>query len=284
LGEISVVNDNRFDQILGDVWRKVEGRKTGVLHETISILDKQNARDICKFFEIKEDARITEDLQTLNQIKFLRNPSNNTPMKPIIEAHDLAQAKIDSAIEHSPDNILVQGVNFVRQNFTNHLEIASIISIALIAIALYTLKQGNRSSNQESSTANIIDNSKTDAVLCLAVPINRVDPELKKILVLESKLTVEEIKLLIDKSVYFIACEESKVDDYNRKALNLSGESIEYAEDGDVYIQMHIPTGEDIIGENVKGILSENLPDSKATIEDIAILNDLTNIDRFHRA
>jgi hypothetical protein len=278
------MNDNEFDRILDDVWRGVKDIEKGVLYETISILDKENARDICETFKIKKDARITEDLQTLNQIKSLRNPSNNTPMKPIIEAHDLAQAKIDSAIENSPDNILVQGLNFVRQNFTNHLEIASIISIALIAIALYTLKQGNQSSKQESSTANTIDNSTTDAVLCLAVPISRIDPELKKILVVKSKLVVDEIKLLIDKSVYFIACDESKLDDYNRKALNLSEESIEYAEDGDVYIQLYIPNGKAIIDQDLKRSLSRNLPDCKATIEDIAILNDLTNIHKFHRA
>lgn len=179
---------------------------------------------------------------------------------------------------------MVQGLNFFRQNFTNHLEIASIISIALIAIALYTLKQGNRSSKQELSTANTIDNSTTDAVLCLAVPISRIDTELKKILIFESKLAVDEIKLLIDKSVYFIACDESKLDDYNRKTLNLSEESIDYTEDGDVYIQLHIPNGKAIIDQDLKRSLSRNLPDYKATIKDIAILNDLTNIDRFHRA
>lgn len=278
------MNDNKFDRILDDVWRGVKDLEKGVLYETISILYKENAVDICETFEIKKDARITEDLQTLNQIKSLRNPSNNIPMEPIIEMHDLAQAKIDSAIESSPDNIVVQGLNFFRQNFTNHLEIASIISIALIAIALYTLKQGNRSSKQESPTANTIDNPITDAVLCLVVPISRIDPALKKILVVESKLTVEEIKLLIDKSVYFIACEESKVDDYNRKALNLRQESIDYAEDGDIYIQIYVLNGQGIIGQDLKRSLSRNLPDGKATIKDIAILNDLTNIDRFHRA
>jgi hypothetical protein len=279
------MNDNRFDRILDDVWREVKYLEKGVLYKTISILDKENAEAICKKFEIKNDARITKDLQALNQIKSLRNPSNNTPMKPIIEAHDLAQAKIDSAIENSPDNILVQSVNFIRQNLTNELEIASIISIALITIALYTLKYGKQSSHQErSSRATIIDNPTSDAVLCLAVPISRIDPELKRILVVESKVTVEEIKLLVDKSVYFIACDESNLDRYNRKALNLSEESIEYAETGDVYIQLYVPNGEGIIGQDLKRSLSRNLPDYKATIEDIAILNDLTNIDRFHRA
>ena len=195
------MNDNRFDQILDDVWREVNHLEKGILYKTISILDKENARDICETFEIKEDARITKDLQALNQIKSLRNSSNNTPMKPIIEAHDLVQVKIDSVIENSPDNILVQGFNFIRQNLTKELEIASIISIALIAIALYKLKQGKRSSHQEiSSTATIIDNTTGDAILCLAVPISRIDPELKRNLFFESKLTLEEIKLLIDKS------------------------------------------------------------------------------------
>jgi hypothetical protein len=253
------MNDNRFDRILDDVWREVKYLEKGVLYKTISILDKENAEAICKKFEIKNDARITKDLQALNQIKSLRNPSNNTPMKPIIEAHDLAQAKIDSAIENSPDNILVQSVNFIRQNLTNELEIASIISIALITIALYTLKYGKQSSHQErSSRATIIDNPTSDAVLCLAVPISRIDPELKRILVVESKVTVEEIKLLVDKSVYFIACDESNLDRYNRKALNLSEESIEYAETGDVYIQLYVPNGEGIIGQDLKRSLSRN--------------------------
>lgn len=279
------MNDNRFDRILGDVWREVNDLETGVLYKTIYILDKENAKGICETFGIEDDARITKDLQALNQIKSLRNPSNNTPMKPIIEAHDLAQAKIDSAIENSPDNIFVQSLNFIRQNLTNDLEIASIISIALIAIALYTLKQGKRSSHQERpSRATIIDNTTSDAVLCLAVPISRIDPELKRILILKSKITVEKIRLLVDKSVYFIACNESNLYRYNRKALNLSEESIEYAEDGDIYIQLYVPNGEGIIGQDLKRSLSRNIPDCKATIEDIAILNDLTNIDRFHRA
>jgi hypothetical protein len=263
-----VKNDNRFNQLVTEVWEEVKDLKRGVLYNTIFILDSKNAEDICQSFRIREHADIDEDIQTLDRIKIFQdvlNAFDPFKIRPHINIHKLLK----------PMKNLID---------INDLSVKIIIGIGLIAISLYLLAnyQQKKPSRRTSSPSTIIDEIKGDAVLCLVVPTNRIDPELWNSLLPDVELTTEETKSLIDKSVYFITCADRDLDNYIG-GLNLSQSRINYTEDGEIYIQLFLLEGEETIGKEIKRSLSNKLPDS-AIVQGVYLLNDLSNIDRFHRA
>lgn len=259
-------NDNKFNRIVTEVWKEVKDLKRGVLYNTIFILDSKNAKDICQSFGIREYADIDEDIQILDQIEIFQDVLN--ALDPLnIRSH-------------------VQKLFKPMQNLIdiNDLNVKIIIGIGLIAIALYLLAnyQQNKPSRRTSSRSRVIDEIKGDAVLCLVVPSNRIDIELWNRVLPDVELTKEETKSLIDKSVYFITCADRDLNNYI-SGLNLSQSPINYAEEGEIYIQIFLIEGEKTIGREIKRSLSNNLPDS-AIVQGVYLLNDLSNIDQFHRA
>ena len=121
-----------------------------------------------------------------------------------------------------------------------------------------------------------------DAVLCLVVPINRIDREIDMLLFKGQEINREIAKYLLDKSVYFLAC-KSGLSNYTG-GLNFSEIPIDYAEGDEIYIQLFLPKGESTIGKDIQRIISKNLPDDLPIVQEVYLLNDLSNIDRFHRA
>lgn len=116
----------------------------------------------------------------------------------------------------------------------------------------------------------------------MVVPINRIDREIDRLLVKGQEISQEITKSLLDKSVYFLAC-ESGLSNYI-SGLNFSQIPIDYTEGDEIYIQIFIPKGEDTIGQDIQRTISKNLPEDRAIVQEVYLLNALTNIDRFHRA
>jgi hypothetical protein len=264
-----VTTDNRCNRLVTDVWEEVKDLRRGVLYKTIFILDSENAEDICQSFGIREYAHLNEDIQTLDRIEIFQdvlNAFDPLQMRSRFNIHELLKKSMGNLID------------------INALSVKIIIGIGLIAIALYLLGnyQQKKPIRRTSSPSTIIDEIKGDAVLCLVVPTNRIDPEFRNSLLPDVELTTEETKLLIDKSVYFITCADRDLDNYIG-GLNLSQSRINYTEDGEIYIQLFLLEGEETIGKEIKRSLSNKLPDS-AIVQGVYLLNDLSNIDRFHRA
>jgi hypothetical protein len=167
----------------------------------------------------------------------------------------------------------------------NSLFVKIIIGIALILIALFVidryLKQSNRRSQAPQQRIPIPP--KSNAILCLVVPQDRIELEIRDLLIPNRELTKEQTNLLIDNSIYFLACTESDLNSYVQ-GLNLSPDPLSSAEDGDVYIQILLERGEDTIGQEMKRSLAKNIPDRNAIVQQVYLLADLTNIDRFYRA
>jgi hypothetical protein len=272
LGEISVTNDDKYDLILIKVWRKVKHLRRGVLHETImSLVPEEYSRDICAAFDIKASAKPNEDLQTLDRIKIFHE---------VLNIFDPGKFRNNDFIYGGLKQMVGIGIDI------NGLIIKLIIGIALIVIALYIIdrfwKQSNRGT--QSVQQPVILTPKGNAILCLVVPSNRIDSELRDLLFSSSvqELTDEYAKSLLDKSVYFLACNESNLNRYVR-GLNFMQDSISITEDGDIYIELFLPEGEDTIGKDIKRSLSRNLPNNAIT-QRVELLADLDNIDEFHRA
>jgi hypothetical protein len=264
-----VTTDNKFDLILSGVWEEVKNLEIGVLYKTIFILAPDNAIDICDVFKIREYHCLDDDIQALDRIKIFQD---------VLDTFDPWKARLHFNIHKTLTKMIGKLID------NNDLIIKIIIGIGLIAIALYLLNPSrkqptSRSQSQQSPATEI---PKGDAILCLIIPTNQIDSTLQNILFPEVELTIEETKILIEKSDYFISCEERKLDDYTG-GLNLSTATINYAEEGEMYIKILLAKGEDTIDREIKRSLSRNLPDS-AIVQGVYLLNDLSNIAQFHRA
>lgn len=294
LGEISVTNDDRYNPILADVWEKVKDLHQGVLHKTIAILilDPEDARDICVAFDIKESNKLDQDIQILNRINFFHEFLNFCRVRN----NDRLSQKISTKTpgetmdnNNDPvtvnDTIINKVINYSTYKFSNY-SIKIIIVIALILIALYIVRQSRKQPNRGTQSVDqpAILTPKGNAILCLVVPNNRIESELRDLLLPLSvqELTEEYAKSLLDKSVYFLACNESNLNRYVR-GLNFIQDPISIPEDGDMYIELLLPEGEDTIGKDIKRSLSRRLPNN-AIVQRVELLADLDNIDEFYRA
>lgn len=285
MGETSVIADNRFDRILDEVWKEVKDLKRGVLYRTIFILDPQNAIHICEAFGVQEFDKFNEDIHTLNRIKYLSDLLNETPMKQAINLRNTGSPELEPFTRGNSDNLTDKLSNLL--GFSNPVDLTirlAIIGIALILIALYLLNRRKQPNSQNIST-QLPDSSivKSDAILCLVVPTKRIDREFRNILLSKDRLTQEVTKALIDKSVYFVACENKDLDSCAGE-LDLSNQSIDYDLNGDIYIELFIPLGGSIIDNDMKRMLLRNLPVDNAIVRKIKLLNTLSNIDLFHTA
>jgi hypothetical protein len=285
LGEISVIADNRFDRILDEVWKEVKDLKRGVLYKTIFILDPQNAIHICESFGIQEFDKFNDDIHALDRIKYLSDLLNETPMKQAINLRSTGSPELETFTRGNSDNLTDKLSNLL--GFSNPVDLTirlAIIGIALILVALYLLNRRKQPNSQNIST-QLPDSSiaKSDATLCLVVPTKRIDREFRNILLSEDRLTQEVTKALIDRSVYFIACENKDLDSC-AGGLDLSNQPIDYDLNGDIYIELLIPLGGGTIDNDMKRMLLRNLPVNNAIIQKVKLLNTLSNIDRFHTA
>lgn len=274
-----MIADNRFDLILDEVWKEVKDLKRGVLYKTIFILDPQNAIQICEAFGVQEFDKFSEDIHVLNRIKYLSDLLNETPMKQLVILRSTSSPELEPFTRGNSDNLTDKLSNLL--GFSNPVDLTirfAIIGIALILVALYLLNRRKQPNSQNTST-QLPDFSiaKSDAILCLVVPTKRIDREFWNILFSENRLTQEVTKALIDKSVYFMACDNK---DLNSCAggLDLSNQPIDYDLNGDVYIELLIPLGEGIIDNDMKRMLLRNLPISNAIIQKVKLLNTLSNI------
>jgi hypothetical protein len=298
-----VINDNRFDLILDRVWEEVQYKKQGVLYKTISILDLENTDDICRKFGIDKNSYHKEDIQVLSRIKYLSDLLNTITMgleiySTIINVGTTVSMAINTGItmfqssDKNSQNNLTEVKAFPENNrnnlsefkITNELTIQFIIAIGLIVIGLYLWDRYRNPSNPASVSSQSSERytPKPDAFLCLVVQTNRIDLELRNLLLPEEELTREVIKSLLDSSIYFVVSTAQDLDNYIGR-LNLSNTQINYDEEGEIFIQILLPEGEDSIGQDMQRVISRNLPDV-AIIQSIYLLNDLSNIEQFHRA
>lgn len=298
-----MINDNRFDLILDRVWEKVQYKKQGVLYTTISILDPENTGDICRNFGIYKNSHHKEDIQVINRIKYLSDLLNTITMgleiySPIINFSTTVSMVINTGITmlQSPDKNSQNNLTEVKafpentQNnssefkFTNDLTIQFIIAIGLIVVGLYLWDRYRNPSNPSSVSSQSLERytPKTDAFLYLVVQTSRIDLELRNLLLPEEELTRGVIKSLLDRSIYFIVSTQEDLDTYIGR-LNLSNTQINYDEEGEIFIQILLPEGEDSVGQDMRRVISRNLPDV-AIVQGVYLLNDLSNIDQFHRA
>lgn len=285
-GEIASMQDD-YNSVLERVFNEVKDRETGVLFTCIGLIDKENSKEIIEYFSISSSASFYDDLQVLRE-----NPS----FQPIL-------TKIDPMnIRNFPLMELAKAP--VNQN--SSFSIGLIIVSALVIIGLWDLlgrdgmvfkqmmKRAGTLANSVknigksqaiSAESNIFSDSRQEecrANLCLVVPCERIELSLQRELHPGGLLLPEKVVGLINNSVYFLA-EEPESNDISRIRFEDSLEG--FPEGSDLFVQLQILDGSNIIGADLKRSLSRAISTKEEiTIKKIGLLNDLNNLERFHRA
>ena len=251
---------NLYDQVCENI-SQITGR--GLLYQTIGIimgeeqlLYREKTSKICDYFGIKPSANKDEDKKIINNL--LDGILKNTPINNVI-----AKA-------------INQGGNmewiFVAAAFT--------------FVGLFFYKQTLDKKKQEKIKPTIAPGTQEKptfqplipADLCLVVPASIASNFINR-----SNLKVDELIYLIDNASYFL-CTSVKVADANEQNLEITDDNISSDSIREVYIRININDGRNMINQDVRFSLKNNLPiQADCTVKKLACLGNLSGLEKFNR-
>ncbi len=277
-----MTQEKGYSYILEKVLHDVKDRKQGVLFNCIKIMASENSDEIINHFSISSSASFYDDLQVLNDI-----PS----FQPVLKRVDPMNIRSLSVA-----GLAQKSLDWLNPGFS----VGLIIIAALVVVSLWNFKQrndmglinrgreflGNRIGNSKNEndlqeTDSIrSQNKECEADIWLVIPCNRIDLSLRKDL--SNKSISYNKTVLIDESVYFLATEKAKKYD---PRIPVNNDWRGFPEGGDLFVQLYIPDGGDLIGDDLKRSLSRKIADKEIiTIEKIALLSDFNGLQEFNRA
>lgn len=280
-----MVQDDSND-VLERVFNEVKDRKEGVLFTCIKIMAPENANEIVNHFSISRYASFDDDLQVL---------SESSSFQPILTKVEPMNIRNMPLIEWMKKPI----------NWNSSFSVGLIIVSALVIISLWNLLRrddmkfggliangvkkigGKISRNQHAGRTEANDSMtpqyvERQADLCLVIPCKRVELFLQKYLRSSKSLSSDHAVALVNESVYFLATESAEND---ISKINLSDGWEDFPEGSDLLVYLHIPHGNDLIEVELKRSLSRAMSaKEEITIQEIGLLNDLNNLEKFHRA
>jgi hypothetical protein len=259
-----VANENPkdlYDQVYNNIYPQITGR--GRLYKTIQIIvgeeksdEQEETKKICDYFGIKPYANKDEDKKIINDL--LDGILKNTPINNVI-----AKA-------------INQGGNmewiFVAAAFT--------------FVGLFYYKQTLDKKEQEKIKPTIAPGTQEKptfpllipADLCLVVPASIASNFINR-----SNLKVDELIYLIDNASYFL-CTSVKVADANEQNLEITDDNISSDSIREVYIRININDGRNMINQDVRYSLRNNLPiQADCTVKKLACLGNLSGLEKFNR-
>jgi len=250
---------NLYDQVCENISQKITGR--GLLYQTIGIimgeeqlLYREKTSKICDYFDIKPSANKDEDKKIINNL--LDGILKNTPINNIAKA-------------------INQGGNmewiFVAAAFT------------FVGLFFYKQTLDKKEQGKIKPAVQEIKNQATSqplipADLCLVVPASIASNFINR-----SNLKVDELIYLIDNASYFL-CTSVKVADANEQNLEITDDNISSDSIREVYIRININDGRNMINQDVRFSLKNNLPiQADCTVKKLACLGNLSGLEKFNR-
>jgi len=263
---------NLYPRIFNNVYPQINGIKKGILYKTIQIIVNEEQSQlqietikICNLFGIRPSADKEDDRKIIDDLL-------DEILKKSI-AKEPARMAISGFLKG--DNMFFKGENmewiFVAAAFT--------------FVGLFYYKQIRDKKDQEKIKPTItatqeqpIYQRPIPADLCLIVPASIVSNFINS-----SNLKVEDVKHLIDNASYFL-CTTVKVADSNEQYLKLTNDDISPDSRREVYIRININDGPNMIDQNMRYYLKDNLPiQAYCTVEKIACLKNLSGLEKFNR-
>ncbi|MEY3401783.1 MAG: hypothetical protein RLZZ86_1398 [Cyanobacteriota bacterium] len=250
---------NLYDQVCENI-SQITGR--GLLYQTIGIimgeeqlLYREKTSKICDYFGIKPSANKDEDKKIINNL--LDGILKNTPINNVI-----AKA-------------INQGGNmewiFVAAAFT------------FVGLFLYKQTLDKKEQGKIKPAVQEIKNQPTSqplipADICLVVPASIASNFINCL-----NLKVDDLRNLIDNASYFL-CTSVKVADSNEQNLEITDENISPDSIREVYIRININDGRNMINQDVRFSLKNNLPiQANCTVKKLACLGNLSGLEKFNR-
>ncbi len=278
-----MIQENGYSYILEKILYDVTDRQEGVLYACIEIMAPENSDEIIEHFSIGQSASFYDDLQVLNNV---------SSFQPVLSRVDPMNIRNLSIAGLAQKTLSLNPAGF---------SIGLIIVAALIVVSLWSFQQRNdmkpikkiqelfnrpsRDGKNESDLQKVnsvsSQDEKREADLWLVIPCKRIQLALQNRLREGGKFLADEAITLIDDSVYFLVTETAKYD----PQVPANNGWQEFPEGGDLFVQLCIPGGSDLIGDDLKRSVSRKIADKEAiTIKKIALLNDFNGLQDFNRA
>ncbi len=263
---------NLYPRIFNNVYPQINGIKKGILYKTIQIIVNEEQSQlqietikICNLFGIRPSADKEDDRKIIDDLL-------DEILKKSI-AKEPARMAISGFLKG--DNMFFKGENmewiFVAAAFT--------------FVGLFYYKQIRDKKDQEKIKPTItatqeqpIYQRPIPADLCLVVPASIASNFINR-----SNLKVDELIYLIDNASYFL-CTSVKVADANEQNLEITDDNISSDSIREVYIRININDGRNMINQDVRFSLKNNLPiQADCTVKKLACLGNLSGLEKFNR-
>jgi hypothetical protein len=274
-----------YEKIFDNVFPQVKDIQRGLLYKTIQILlreeeskEQEKTREICDQLQIKPNSRREDDYKVIANL---------------IETVYIDRQAFAGFI-HGKDIISELAIKFNTNVGVNEEEKMKWIIITAcvlvgVGVSIQYLRETDRMRQEKANKKRErrAEQSKPTpppplpASLCLIVPASVVSS-----LRLEenSKITVEMLSYLIDNASYFIG---STIEYANSNEQHLEAspaQNIIADSKQDTYIRIEVDNGRNLIGTRIRYKLKENLlPDANYIVRKIAVLRNLSGLEKFNR-
>lgn len=259
-----------YKDVFYRVYPQIENHTEGVLYKVIHKLlegEESTADEICTSCGIKDNASLDDDRDRINFVI----PQHSLYLHPFNNGNFLQNVI-------NPDMVKVAWI--------------VIIGCIIVGAAVCIQYINNRKQKPRGNARKLQPDSLSSqhlppvtAALCLVVPASvLIDLIHKNQNALEdNRINTSDLKMLIDNASYFLC---TTVEEANSKERHLkrTEEEIPVNSSREVYIRIHIESGQEIINKESPYILKRNLPEyGQRIIQERACLSNLSGLENFNR-
>jgi hypothetical protein len=261
-----VANENPkdlYNQVSNNIYPQINVR--GRLYKTIQIIvgeeelrEQEKTKKICDYFGIKPYANKDEDKKIINDL-------------------------LDGILRNAPINNFIAIIAKVINQGGNMEWIFVAAAFTFVGLFWYKQTLDKKDQGKIKPAVQEIKNQPTfqlliPADLCLVVPASIASNFINR-----SNLKVDELIYLIDNASYFL-CTSVKVADSNEQNLEITDDNISSDSRREVYIRININDGRNMINQDVRYSLRNNLPiQADCTVKKLACLGNLSGLEKFNR-
>ncbi|MDB9489644.1 hypothetical protein PN478_03765 [Dolichospermum circinale CS-534/05] len=296
------VIENLYQEVFDTIYKQIETQQKGVLSTVIySILDPNDskAKELCQFFEIKDNGTLNDDLSVSSTISsgviniLIKPLKDKKQYGGLIDNLDLDKLReVFNKVLYLPQEI-ISTFDSTKKEEKKKMELYLIVAIGCLIVGvpscviyLQNQKQEQRKKENHKNSPSPQPKVFTRISLCLIVPVSVVRSV--KINARENcTINVSDIEILIENASYFL-CTNAENDTID-KSLSLTDEDItNLSEEREVYVRIRIGVydADKMIGNKVRYILKTNLPaNGQGTVTKLGCLEYLSvsGLEKFNR-
>lgn len=305
------VIENLYQEVFDTIYKQIKGDRKGVLPRVIHLIlapDTLKAKELCQFFQIKDNGSLNDDLSISSSISsgvidiLIKPLKDKKQYGGLIDNLDLDKLReLFNKVLYLRQEI-ISTFDSTKKEEKEKMELYQIVAIGCLIVGvpscvMYLQKKKEEQEEKENHQSLPLPPQKVAAriALRLVVPVSvviSIKRNMKRNIRKDDPIDVFQIETLIENASYFLctSAENETITDSIDQSLSTTNEDItNVSEEREVYVRINIRVddAEKMIGNKVRYILKTNLPTDgrQGTIKQLACLKYLSvsGLEKFNR-